>query len=412
MKLERPANHVMYIDLNSCFATIEQQARPLLRNRPVAVTNRISPNSCIITASYEAKARGVKVGQRRTEALHLCPDLVFVEAEPSKYIFVHHQLRRIMSDYSPSFTMKSIDEGLIDLAQAPPKWRNAPPAEIAHDLKRRLRAEIGNWMRCNIGVASNRFLAKLAGELHKPDGYDEITAANQRQIFADLKLTDLPGINLRMQARLNAVGIFTPLNLLDAEESTLVKLVCHSIDGQKWYQRLRGVEVDDYLSDIQTIGRQYVLESRHLDKRALEARIMHLAEDVGYRLRSKRLFARGVLVWAYDYDGQLFRRRSLSKTAFHTDQDILRHARELFTDFPAPLQIIGITLYRIQTAPNAQLSLEQPRLDAETALCQAADTINLRFGNRRIHFAASCGTDHVKTKIPFGSTRYLDRSIT
>lgn len=410
--IDRPPNNIMYIDLNSCFATIEQQSRPMLRGRPVGISNRITPNACVIAASYEAKVHGVKVGMRRAEAEMLCPDIVFVETEPDKYIFVHQKLRAIMENYSPIVVMKSIDEGVLDLNQSPAHIRQRPHAELAQEIKDRLRTEIGCWMRCNIGVASNRFLAKTAAELHKPDGFDEITVANQRQIFASLKLIDLPGINTRMQARLNAVGIFTPLQLLDADEETLVKMVCHSIDGSKWYKRLRGLEVDDWVSDIKSIGRQYVLEGKHLTKDDIYARIMHLSEDVGYRLRSKERYARGVYVWAYTYDGLYLHRARLGKTAFNTDQDITQIARQLFADFPAPLQIIGITLYKIQTTPDAQLSFNQAAIDAQENLCLAADTINLRFGSRTIHYADSCGTDHVKTKIPFGSTRYLDYSIT
>ena len=405
-------NHIMYIDLNSCFATIEQQSRPMLRGRPVAISNRITPNSCIIAASYEAKARGVKVGMRRGEAQLLCPDLIFVETEPDKYIFVHQKLRDIMESYSPIVVMKSIDEGLLDLAESPKHIRQMPHAELAKEIKTRLRTEIGCWMRCNIGISSNRFLAKTAAELHKPDGFDEITTENQRQVFSTLKLTDLPGINVRMQARLNAVGIFTPLQLLDADEHTLVKMVCRSIDGTKWYKRLRGIEVDDWVSDIKSIGRQYVLEGKHLTKDEIYARIMHLSEDVGYRLRSKQLYARGVYVWAFTYAGQYLHRAHIYKTAFNTDQDILAAARELFADFPAPLRIIGITLYKIQTQPEQQLCFDQSTIDSREQLCLAADNINLRFGSRTIHYADSCGTDHVKTKIPFGSTRYLDHSVT
>ena len=408
----RPPNDVIFIDLNSCFATIEQQARPMLRGRPVAITNRITPNACIIAASYEAKARGVKVGMRRREAEALCHDLVFAETEPSKYIYVHQKLRHIMEDYSADVVMKSIDEGVINLAAAPPHLRTRPRAEIGYEIKQRLLTEVGDWMRCNVGISSNRFLAKLAGELHKPDGLDEITPENQRAVFATLKLTDLPGINVRMERRLNAVSIFTPLQLLDADEATLVKLVCKSIDGTKWYKRLRGIEVDDWQSDIKTVGRQYVMESRNLTRRETEARILHLAEDVGYRLRSKGLYARGVYVWVYGYDDIYSHRAHLTPAVFNTDAEICHIARQLFTDLPSPVRIIGITLYKLQNHSELQQTFWQEQANRRSHLCAASDAINLRFGARTIHSADSCGTDHVKTKIPFGSVRYLDHSLT
>lgn len=102
---------VMHIDLNSCFATVEQQARPRLRGRPVAVVNRRTENTMIITASYEAKAMGVKLGMRLRDAKRLCPGLVGVESDPAKYRYVYHKLLDIMNDYSAHVTMKSIDEG-------------------------------------------------------------------------------------------------------------------------------------------------------------------------------------------------------------------------------------------------------------------------------------------------------------
>ncbi len=405
-------NDILYIDLNSCFATIEQQARPMLRGRPVAITNRITPNACIIAASYEAKARGVKVGMRRMEAEALCKDLIFAETEPDKYIFVHEKLKRIMQDYSANVIMKSIDEGIIDLAEAPPHIKERNRYEIGYEIKQRLLAEVGDWMRCNVGIASNRFLAKLAGELHKPDGLDEITPKNQRDIFATLKLTDLPGINVRMERRLNAVNIYTPLQFLDADEETLVKLVCKSIDGSKWYRRLRGIEVDDVLYGIKSVGRQYVLESKLLTREETSARIFHLAEDVGYRLRSKELYARGVFVWTYGYDDIYSHKSIILKNVINTDADICRVVMQLFDALPSPVRIIGVTLYKLQNHPEAQLCFEQERIERAQNICTAIDKINLRFGARTVHSARSMGTDHVKTKIPFGSVRYLDHSIT
>ena len=407
----RPPNDILYIDLNSCFASIEQQCRPMLRGRPVAITNRLVPNSCIITASYEAKACGVKVGMRAREASAICPGIVFAESEPSKYIFVHEKLKRIMRDYSPNVVMKSIDEGVIDLKDAPRHVYERNRFELGRELKQRLRDEIGCYMRCNVGIASNRFLAKLAGELHKPDGLDEITAENQREIFATLKLTDLPGINIRMEARLNAVGIFTPLQFLDADEATLVKLVCKSIEGHKWYRRLRGFEVDDVMYGIKSIGREYVLDSRNLSHEETEIRLVHLAEDVGYRLRSKELYARGVYVWTYDFTNGHKHRRTILHEAIHTDQDIARIARQLFKELDTPVFIIGITLYKLQPHADAQLSLEQKEKDRTTAVCNAEDAINLRFGMRKIHCADTLGTEQIKCKVPFGSTRFLDHSI-
>ena len=203
--VERPL--VMHIDLNSCFATVEQQARPMLRNRPIAVVNRRTENTAIITASYEAKKHGVKVGMRFKEAKALVPDIIAVETDPPKYRFVYHKLMDIMKSYSAHVVMKSIDEGVIDFKYATARTREHDLRDIGMEIKQRLITEIGDAMRCNVGIGTNRFLAKTAAGLHKPNGLDVITHDNLRETLSGLELTDLTGIAYHNEKRLNAVGI-------------------------------------------------------------------------------------------------------------------------------------------------------------------------------------------------------------
>jgi DNA polymerase-4 len=401
----------MHIDLNSCFATCEQQARPMLRGRPVAISNRAGKNSAIITASYEAKERGVKVGMRRLEALVVCPELIFIEAEPSKYRYVYNKLLNIMNDYSAKVTMKSIDEGIIDFSHAP-SFAGTVPAkslrEVGHEIKRRLKDEIGCWMRCNVGISTNRFLAKIAAGLHKPDGMDEITPANLREVYASLKLTDLTGIAAANAAKLNAVGIFTPLQFLEASEEALRKVVFRSVCGTQWFKRLRGWEVDDYESDIKSVGRQYVLESRHLTYTQVLQRLLHLAEEVGTKLRLKNRQARGVYVYAKTHCNGYWHRCHMASLPFYTTQTIWHIAKQLFANAPGDIREIGVTCYGICQPADEQLSLFGDKLAREQLVTSAVDDINLRFGARTIHSAETLQTNvRVKAKIPFGSTRYL-----
>jgi DNA polymerase-4 len=179
---------IMHIDLNSCFATVEQQARPLLRGRPVGVTNRITKYCCIIAASYEAKSLGVKVGMRLDEALVIVPDLIMIESDPPKYHHAYQKLVGIMQSYSPNVVMKSIDEGVIDFHGTRENINTSTLVSIGYEIKQRLKDEVGSWMRCNVGIAPNRFLAKQAAGLHKPDGLDVIDHTNLRRTL-DLMLT-------------------------------------------------------------------------------------------------------------------------------------------------------------------------------------------------------------------------------
>ena len=403
---ERPL--IMHIDLNSCFATVEQQARPLLRGKPVAIVNRRTDNTAIITASYEAKAKGVKVGMKLREAKLLCPGLIALESDPSKYRYVYHKLLAIMRDYSAHVTMKSIDEGVIDFHQTSYDIAGRDLVEIGHEIKQRLKDEIGVWMRCNVGIATNRFLAKTAAGLHKPDGLDVITSQNIETVLEGLTLTDLTGIASRNERRLNSVGIYTPLEFLAAEKITLQKVVFKSVVGEWWYKRLRGFEVDDVETHIGRVGRQYVLERFDLSRDEITQRLHHLCESVGGRMRAQNLAARGVYVYAKTLDRNYWHASTLSPLPFYSDQAIYSQALQLFDRAPDQIREIGVHCYELTALETSQLSLFADELARERQTVEAIDTINKRFGDRTIHSADTLNTGiYVQSKIPFGSTRYL-----
>lgn len=400
---------VMHIDLNSCFASIEQQSRPRLRGRPVVIVNRATEHTGLVTASYEAKALGVQPLMKLRDARRLVPDLVAIESDPPKYRYVYHRLLAIMQDYSAHVTMKSIDEGIIDFKQAPESIRARGLEAIGHEIKQRLRDEVGVAMRCNVGIATNRFLAKTAASLHKPDGMDVITPSNLYQIFADLQLTDLNGIASRNEARLNAVGIHTPLDFLSASEETLRKVVFKSIDGTKWHQRLRGWEVDDVPTKVGRVGRQYVLERFDLSQDEILQRLHHLCESVGWRMRRQGLSARGVYVYAKSRERPYWHACQVSPLPFYSNQAIYSVARQLFTGAPENITEIGIHCYElVEKGDSSQLSLFADNLAREGAVVEATDFINQRYGERTIFSADTIDTGiYVSQKIPFGSTRYL-----
>lgn len=399
---------IMHVDLNSCFATVEQQSRPRLRGRPVAVVNRRTDNTAIVTASYEAKALGVKVGMKLREAKLLAPGLVALESDPAKYRHVYHKLLDIMSDYSAHVTMKSIDEGIIDFHDSPESIKSRDLVSVGHEIKKRLRDEIGVYMRCNVGISTNRFLAKTAAGLHKPDGLDVITSDNLRQVMETLKLTDLTGIASHNEARLNAVGIMTPLQFLDADVVTLQKVVFKSIVGRHWHQRLRGHEVDDVVTDMKRVGRQYVLERFDLTHDQIIKRLHHLCESVGSRMRMKGKSARGIYVYAKTLDRGYWHASTMTQLPFYSDKTIYALAHRLFLDAPTGLKEIGVHCYELQAMGDKQLSLFNDQIVRDNQITAVIDDINGRYGERTIHSADTLETGiYVKQKIPFGSTRYL-----
>jgi DNA polymerase-4 len=405
---------IMHIDLNSCFATVEQQARVMLRGKPVAIVNRRTEMTMIVTASYEAKAAGVQLGMRLRDAKILCPDLVGVESDPAKYRFVYHKLLDIMNDYSAHVTMKSIDEGVIDFSQAPQSIIDRGLENIGMEIKQRLRDEIGVAMRCNVGIATNRFLAKMAASLHKPDGLDIITHENLREVLGTLKLLDLTGIAYRNEQRLNSVGIMTPLQFLDADPKVLHDMVFKSINGDQWHQRLRGWEVDDVETTVKRVGRQYVLDGFNLSFDEILDRLHHLCESVGERMRKQGLSARGIYVGTRTFRMEGDKRRNywhashVSQTPFFSNETIYNLARKLFVNAPPNIRDINVHCYLLEREENPQLSLFNDEIARDRAVTDAIDEINQRYGEHTVHAASTLNTGpFVKTKIPFGSTRYL-----
>ena len=409
----------MHIDLNSCFATVEQQARPLLRGKPVAVTNRFTKNACVVAASYEAKAFGVKVGMTFSDAKVLVPNLIMLETDPPKYHYVYQILVNIMQSYSPNVIMKSIDEGIINFEGTTSAVNKRPLAGIGYEIKKRLKNEVGCWMRCNIGIAPNRFLAKTAASLHKPDGLDIVDHKNLRKTLSDLKLTDLTGIAERNEARLNTRGIYTPLQFLDAPADLLKRHVFKSVCGEDWYKRLRGWEVDDYESSVKTVGRQFVLDDMQPSEETLRSRLAYLCETTAMKLRYKGLCARGIYIYLLYAGGDSWYERRMFKSTFSSNAEVYRRATLLFNRRPVPdgsgrrphgdwVRMIAVSCYALEPSNMSQVSLLD-EVNREVWLTQAVDEINSQFGEFTVTYASSLNAkDVVRQKIPFGSTRYFE----
>lgn len=405
---ERPM--IMHIDLNSAFATTEQQAHPHLRGVPMGVTNRLSKECCVIAASYEAKALGIKVGMRRSEAVAICPNFVMLETDAPKYHKVYEKLVSIMRDYSPKIKMKSIDEGIIDFHGMEPVLKGRSLADVGYEIKQRVREDIGDWMKINIGIAPNRFLAKEAAGWHKPDGLDVIDHTNMLDYYADRKLTDISGIAERNAARLNAYSIYTPVQFFHAKELTLKKQVFKSINGTYWYRRLRGYEIDDFDTKLGMVGRQWVVRNPTNDAEYMRSCLSFLCETTGMKLRYKNVEARGICVWARLRTGEAWYSKRMYKTTYYTNQEIYRRALEQFNTIPqgAIVQTIGLYCYMLTPSSRSQMSMFED-VQKEDWLTKSVDEINDFYGSFTVYTATSLeGKRMIKQKIPFGGTEYFD----
>ncbi len=166
---------VMFIDMNSFFASCEQQANYWLRKRPVAVCVYTCKNGFVISPSIEAKMRGIKLGMRLNEAIQICPDLVPLETHPQRYREIHKKIIRVLKKYSDEVIPKSIDEAIVNFNR---HIYNKDLKNTALQIKKDINAHVGDWLKCSIGIAPNVFLAKLASDIKKPDGLTHIDHTN------------------------------------------------------------------------------------------------------------------------------------------------------------------------------------------------------------------------------------------
>lgn len=269
----------LFVDLNSYFASCEQQMRPELRGRPVAVVPMMADSTSCIAASYEAKAFGVKTGTMVRDAKRMCPGIVLVEGRHELYIKMHHEVIAAVDSVVPVRKVWSIDEmecRLLGVEREP-----ARAIELAKRVKAAIREQVGEVMKCSVGLAPNRILAKVATDMQKPDGLviirqDELPG---RLIEAGLVLRDLPGVGPQMEKRLNSHQIWTIADMLAQSEAKLAE-IWGSVVGRYWYQWLRGHETDEHATRTKSIGHEHVLppESRNeTDARAILIRLLHKA---------------------------------------------------------------------------------------------------------------------------------------
>jgi DNA polymerase-4 len=319
-----------------------------------------------------------------------------------------------MKDYTHNVKMKSIDEGILDFHHTQLEGKTSELVRIGHEIKQRVRQEIGDYMKINIGIAPNRFLAKTAAGLHKPDGLDVIDHANIIEVYRSLKLQDLNGIAAGYGSRLRAHNIFTPLDFLNAPEELLKRHVFRSINGRYWYRRLRGYEIDDYETNLGMVGRQWVVKDPTNNDAYLRSCLHFLAETTAMKLRYRNVEARGVCVWLDFVAGGGFVDKRMYKVPCYSNQDIWERVSSLFDKRPTHMKVrtMGLYLYQLEPSHKSQLDLFGTE-EHKRFLTKAIDEINDFYGTFTIYSADTMeGTKHVKQKIPFGGTEYFNLLLT
>lgn len=400
---------MMHVDLNSCFAIIEQQANRLMRNKPVGIAAYDSPGGMIIASSYEAKRLGIKITSVR-EAKAITKDIFIQMPDPDKYFDANRRFEKVLLNYTSDVVCKSVDEFVVDFKGSKSIREGKSLFTVGRQIKQDIKDELGEYVTVNIGIGTNRFLAKLAAGLDKPDGMNMISHKNLRSVYKNLKLTDLPGINVRFEARLNIAGIFTPLEFLDADAMFLKKRVFKSINGYYWYLRLRGIEVDDRDFGRKSVGQQHAIKKKTTDKRELSRLLMKLCEKTGRRLRKSQNVAGGIHLWLAFEDYNYWAQGRKVHSDIYSTQDIYLNAQRLLNkaELLKPVTNIGVSVFNLHPSSPEQLGLfDDSRLDTRS-LAKAADKVNDRYGEFTLVPALMANMkDIILKRVAFGSIKDL-----
>ncbi len=288
---------IAHVDMNSYFASVEQQANPTLRGKPLGVCAYLHRRGCVIAASIEAKRLGMKVGMSVEEARLKVPSAVFVQNDPPKYRAVTSRVFSILHELTDCMEHYSIDEAFLDLTG----WYrdSAEAAWVLCQARQRIKNEVGDWLRCSIGIAPTRFLAKTASDLEKPNGLVIINQENLDQILARLELEDVCGIGPRIKKRLVRLGIHTLLELKRYPVGNLMRAFGKS--GYYLWCKVNGLEVESVTSSDsapapKSVGHSYCVPDRVNKEGNVLATLVRLTERAGRRLRALDLLAASVYV--------------------------------------------------------------------------------------------------------------------
>jgi len=294
---------IFHIDMDSYFATLEQQANPFLRGRAIGVSGKEDSRTVIVAASKEAKKCGVKTAMSIYAARKLCPNLYLVEGDGPKYRFVTDSFIKIFKQVTSQIEVFSIDEAFLDLSGHVKTWGEARVR--ANWIKSQLKRDVGDWVTCSVGIAENKLLAKVASDLNKPNGLVVINEINKFNILDKLNLTDFCGIGRRIQLRLESMGIETVKKLREYPPEELIKAF-GPYYGHWLHQASLGFDSSPVVADfdeanVKSVSRAYTLDFDTWNKDEVFQVLMHLCEKCGRELRSKQLAGRTLqYYWRYE----------------------------------------------------------------------------------------------------------------
>lgn len=405
----KPFRVIAHIDMNSYFASCEQQANPFLRGKPIGICEHLG--GIIIAPSIEAKKFGIKTGTPVWEAKKLYPKIKLFYTDPDKYRETTRRFLEIFYKYTEQVEKYSIDEAFLDLTDnvkhAPDPW--AAAEQIALEIKAQMRRYVGDWIRCSVGIGEDKLIAKIGSDLQKPDGLTVVRPDQKETLYDRLKLTDIPGIASRTEKTLNLLGIRTLRDLRDYPES---KLVAHfGVRGYHLHQMgmLQGSWSESFANNEEeealpkSMGHAYTLPNISADSKVALQVLYKLSEMVGRRLRDAGLAGNIISFYLTKRDEYYHQSKKLGRY-LQDGRDIFMEASKIFEAKGSGgkrFKYVGITVGGLEKFSDQQSLFESDR--AQTKLTKYLDKINDKYGEFTIaRVPAWEARNYIRDSVGFG----------
>ena len=373
---------IIHVDMDAFYASVEQRDDPTLQTKPVVVGGKPNSRGVVCAASYEARKFGIHSAMPMAEAFRRCPHAVFLPVNMPKYHDVSLKIRQIFMTYTPIVEPLSLDEAFLDVTGSTSLFGSANT--IGLTIKQRIQQELN--LTASVGVASNKFLAKLASDLQKPDGF-VVVQPNRIQAFLDpLSVERIWGVGKKTAEQLHKLNIKTVRDLRRLELGYLTQLF--GVLGSQLYQLAQGIDDRPVESErvAKSIGRETTFATNIVDRDLLETELLKIAVDVGRRLRKEALRGKTITVKVrYDDFRTVSRSHTLSQ-ATDLDDVIFKESCNLFREISLkqPLRLIGLSLHNLTDKLDRQISLFCEAQKDDETLTKVIDILKEKYGEKSI----------------------------
>ncbi len=375
---------ILHIDMDAFFAAVEQLDNPELRGKPVIVGGNPQARGVVSTCSYEARRFGVHSAMPLREAYRRCPQGIFVPVRGARYAEASRRIMKILADYTPLVEPLSLDEAFLDLTGSEVIF--GPTEGIGRQIVQRIATEVG--LTASVGIAPNKFLAKLASDLRKPQGFVVVTPENMQALLVDLPVGKIWGVGPKTEEQLAALGIRTIGMLQKIDPDLLTKGFGES--GLHLLQLAHGIDHRPVVAEEETksVGHEITFQEDTDDREYLTGIMLWLSDQVARRLRQHQMQGRTITVKIRDQDFKTYTKRTTLEEPTDFEETIYRIAVGLAQELAwgaKLVRLLGVSVSGFGPARSHQLNLFEDPEPVTVApelhkLHQAMDSLRDRFG--------------------------------